>query len=83
MPYLNEEDRFKLDELSMYPVPKTAGELNYLLTKMVLLYLGKNPNYERYNAAVGALESCKLEYYRRMVAPYEDFKKDVNGDVYP
>jgi hypothetical protein len=27
------------------------------------------------------LECCKLEIYRRLVAPYEDKKKDENGDV--
>jgi hypothetical protein len=27
------------------------------------------------------LECCKLEIYRRLVAPYEDKKKEENGDV--
>jgi hypothetical protein len=28
------------------------------------------------------LESVKLEFYRRKVAPYEEHKRIVNGDVY-
>lgn len=32
--------------------------------------------------ALGALECCKLEFYRRVAAPYEDSKIISNGDVY-
>jgi hypothetical protein len=31
---------------------------------------------------VGALEACKLEFYRRVVTPYEENKMKENGDVY-
>jgi len=31
---------------------------------------------------IGALEACKLEFYRRAVVPYEDKKIKENGDVY-
>jgi len=30
---------------------------------------------------MGVLESCKLEFYRQVVAPYEDFKKKEHGSV--
>ena len=60
----------------------TAGELNYHLTMIVLQYLGPAPTYQKYNDAMGALEGCKLELYRRLVAPYEDTKIAENGDVY-
>ena len=36
----------------------------------------------RIRSASGALESAKLEFYRRVVAPYEDEKMNLNGDVY-
>ena len=62
--------------------PCKPGTLNYIITKMALWYLGKNPNYERYNAAIGALECAKQELYRRQIAPYEDDKCKENGDVY-
>lgn len=32
--------------------------------------------------ALGALECCKLEFYRRVAVPYEDGKIKTNGDVY-
>jgi hypothetical protein len=61
---------------------KHPGTLNYIITRLVVWYLGKNPNYERYNAAIGALECAKQELYRRQIAPYEDEKCEENGDVY-
>jgi hypothetical protein len=78
MPYITHEAKNEV----AFVGPKTAGELNYLLTKTVLEYLGKKPNYQLFNDALGALEGCKLELYRRKVAPYEDIKIEQNGDVY-
>jgi hypothetical protein len=80
MPYIHPDRRGALNW--PLPVAKTAGELNYLLTKLVLAYMGNAPTYQVYNGAVGALECCKLELYRRKVVPYEDEKREVNGDVY-
>ncbi len=31
---------------------------------------------------MGALEGSKLEFYRRIAAPYENKKMKENGDVY-
>lgn len=77
MPYIKVEERPRAVNN-----PQTAGELNFALTRMVQSYLGPTPNYGTFNAAIGALECCKLELYRRMVAPYEDKKIQENGDVY-
>lgn len=81
MPYINLAARRVLENFS--PAPIDAGELNFVLTQAVLEYLGDAPRYEAFNVAIGALEACKLELYRRMVAPYEDKKITENGDVYP
>ena len=84
MPYIKEEDR---EELT-WRFPTNAGELNYTLTQVILEYLSSDEentykaNYQRYNDAMGALEGCKLELYRRAIAPYEDKKIQENGDVY-
>lgn len=81
MPYINEEDRKALlEEEGIFPTK--PGELNFILTKLCLEYAGDAPGYETYNSIVGVLECCKLEFYRRAVAPYEDIKKETNGDVY-
>jgi hypothetical protein len=39
------------------------------------------PKYFNYNRAIGVLECIKLEFYRRMVGPYEDIKIKEAGDV--
>tara|TARA_B110001454_G_C12559953_1_gene367232 strand:+ start:229 stop:549 length:321 start_codon:yes stop_codon:yes gene_type:complete len=61
--------------------PGKPGTLNYMITRLVHWWLGDNPNYERYNAAIGVLECAKLELYRRKISPYEDEKIKENGDV--
>lgn len=60
-----------------------AGDLNYIFTKIADEYLLKNGlNYQNINNVVGALDGAKLEFYRRVAAPYEDTKMFLNGDVY-
>jgi len=85
MPYLDPERRryvnTSMELFDGYP-RLSPGDLNYIITRQVQDFLGAEPNYEKFNAAIGALESVKLELYRRMVAPYEDKKKEENGDVY-
>lgn len=85
MPYIKKHRRQSLGtalEYSAIDQIDGPGELNYLVTIFVKDFLGDHPNYERFNAAIGVLESAKLELYRRMVAPYEDTKIKENGDVY-
>jgi hypothetical protein len=81
MPYITKERKFALTGYDC-DSPETAGELNFILTKIILEYLGDKPNYQKFNDAIGALEGCKLELYRRRVAGYEDEKIKINGDVY-
>lgn len=79
MPYIKPEDRCRV----YIEHPRTAGELNFLFTTLIIEYLEKKgESYQTYNDIVGALEGCKLELYRRKIAPYEDKKIEENGDVY-
>lgn len=87
MPYVKGESRKKFKAVQ-FPFKiqadlnkLNAGELNYLITWIIDRQLD-NANYARYNEIIGMLECCKLELYRRMIAPYEDVKKKENGDVY-
>lgn len=84
MPYISLKDRIRIAEEvdEGGPIPTTAGELNYCLTCLVLDYFKRNGGrYQQINDIVGALEGCKLEFYRRVAAPYEDTKIKENGDV--
>ena len=38
--------------------------------------------YAVYNRAMGVFDCAAREFYRRVVAPYEDKKIMENGDVY-
>jgi hypothetical protein len=82
MPYIPQADRERLYHVELVE-PATPGDLNYAITQLCVDYLGPNPNYARLNEITGALECAKLEFYRRMVAPYESTKLAINGDVYP
>ena len=83
-PYINQKLRERIDiELSpvLNKVPLlTIGELNYVITQILLAT--KPTNYTNYNALIGMLECVKQEFYRRVIAPYEDEKKVVEGDVF-
>lgn len=79
MPYIREEFR-----ISAMQRPINCGELNYKLTLAIIEYMTRNGlSYQTLNDIVGALESCKAEFQRRVVAPYEDQKIRENGEVYP
>ena len=62
---------------------KTVGELNYMITIQCREYLERHGlKYQTVNDILGALEGAKLEFYRRVAAPYEDKKIKENGDCY-
>ena len=86
MPYIPREARKAIDSwLAIRPGISTTGELNYAITKLVLSHLGwpnVNVNYDMLQDAIGTLECVKAELYRRMVSPYENQKRDENGDVF-
>jgi len=47
------------------------------------MYLINNEiKYKTFESIIGMLESAKLEFYRRLMASYEDKKKEENGDVF-
>lgn len=80
MPYIKSLDRAQLDTLRC---AQNSGELNYELTKVIQRYISnQGASYRTMNDVIGALESCKLEFYRRIVAPHENMKIQQNGDVY-
>ena len=60
-----------------------AGVLNYTITKLIDGLYGplEKAGYKDYNEAIGMLECCKLEFYRKAAAPYEDLKLRENGAV--
>ena len=82
MPYLTKEKKMLVD-WSDQRTATNPGVLNYCLSMMCYRYLvSKKESYQTYNDIVGALECCKQELYRRLIANYEDIKIKENGDVF-
>jgi hypothetical protein len=61
----------------------SPGELNYLVTLLAIKYMQINGlRYAYMNDVVGALDSAKEEFRRRVMAPYEQqkaFERDQEG----
>lgn len=86
MPYIKDDDRCHLeqDENGQNQNSRNCGELNYLITLLVINFLEeKGLSYQTCNDIVGALDNAKDEFKRRVQNPYEDRKIRENGDVYP
>jgi len=58
------------------------GQLNFAITQILVGWLGGYKSYEAFNAVMGTLDCVAREFYRRVVAPYEEEKKKASGDVY-
>jgi len=87
LPYIKSGNRSKyntilrelIETLKALPPEEVDGELNYVVTKILKEIFPLR--YFHINKAVGVLECIKLEYYRRVAAPYEDSKIQESGDV--
>lgn len=62
--------------------PMTPGELNYCITCLVDGYMAGNLDYQAINDVQGALACVMNETYRRVAVPYEQWKAEVNGEVF-
>ena len=84
MPYISYVARQTVDAHG----PTTPGELNYAITRLLVKYASyahasiEDISYMTLNDMLGALEGAKLEFYRRIVVPFEEQKLKANGDVY-
>ena len=87
MPYVKQYKRNKYEKileelikiLKALPPEEIDGELNYVVSKILREIYPLR--YFHINKAVGVLECIKLEYYRRVAAPYEDLKIEETGDI--
>lgn len=87
MPYILKERRPAIDAAmdgALLTSIDSPGDLNYAISRLVHQYaLTKNGPvcYNSLNALMGVFECAKLEFYRTVVAPYEDTKIEANGPV--
>jgi len=81
MPYITQDARKELDNNERKP--DALGELNYEITMLIKDYLDRQGHgYRNYAGVIGMLETIILEYYRRVVVPYEQEKIRENGDIF-
>jgi hypothetical protein len=83
MPYIKKENRQDIDDclndLEMYI--ENSGELCYIVYKLMNDLTKVNKCFKTMSSLISEVECAKLEFYRRVVAPYEDKKIEENGDV--
>lgn len=85
MPYIKEERRTAIDSavLELNHYIDGPGELNYAITKLCLKYLEEGVfGYSTLSAVRAVLHDVHDEFYRRVMVPYEEKKREENGDVY-
>ena len=95
MPYVNEVVKknmapFIEDLIQFLEHENTViqpGEFTYIIYRLMLAHreglramIGDH-KYSSLAEILGCVESAKLEFYRRIVAPFEDLKITENGDV--
>lgn len=85
MPYVEDDKKIKVD-LAIHDLVSnikfySVGQINYALSKILIAY--DPQHYLDHNTLIGLLECVKLEYWRRMVVPYEEKKRQINGDIFP
>jgi hypothetical protein len=79
VPYIKRERR---QDFTSPGHPETAGEINYLFTKIALKYIeDKGESYQAYNDIAGAVHLMLLELERRRIGIYEDEAILRNGDL--
>lgn len=87
MPYLADEERkIELSKQLLTVDPVTKGELNYVLCEIVQDYLGsmdpKEVGYADISEAGDAMIDAYLEFVRCVLVPYEERRRQENGDVW-
>ena len=84
-PYIKPEARTQYDRLLhtlARRISDDPGALNYCVTRLVDDLWQTRQSYKTIALVTGVLENVKQEFWDRIARPYEDKKKELNGDVY-
>jgi len=93
MPYIKQEERDQIDpklrDLLMHMGPLTPGQFVYIIYQLAQWQatdggVSNLPvNWTKCNEIMGNIDCAGREFYRRVVAPYEDNAVSKNGDCEP
>lgn len=62
---------------------ESPGEIQYVIAEILNDYVArKGLRYQVLNDVMGALAGAQMEFYRKVVAPYESEKEEANGGIY-
>lgn len=85
MPYIEpvRQDRLAYTPFESADLAQDVGEFTYLLFVAAKSYgfAATEQSYARHAEVITALDNAKEEYRRRFLNPYEDQKREENGDV--
>lgn len=82
MPYIPESRRALITALGKEDAA-TVGELTYQLTATIRYYLArKKLSFQTVAEITAALHQCQRDFDERIVEPYEEAKREGNGDVW-
>ncbi|MFA5599147.1 MAG: hypothetical protein WDA06_00985 [Phenylobacterium sp.] len=90
MPYIKEERKNELDvNKEINSIAKSlkdnnwgTGDFNYVISRIAWLLVKDNISYKTLSKARAAMNDASIEFYRRLMADYEDKKAEENGDVF-
>lgn len=84
MPYTLQDDRNPVEEAIriLSNRIKSKGDLNYTICELVgRLILKTKISYTQISEWIDGVHGAERELTRRVLDPYEDLKKEQNGDV--
>jgi len=84
MPFIKPSDRLPFDRwLAACPSFANKGELEYAIYLLLCKYMkGKETCYSLLHDAVYAATHAGEEFKRLVMDPYEDTKREENGDIF-
>ena len=88
MPYITQEERLKVNPEIDRMVDLiqqnnwNVGLINYIFSTILWTWFKQVPSYPTINGIVGVLGCVKDEFYKRIASPYENIKKEINGDLH-
>lgn len=93
MPYIPEVYRKRVDEhinnlvVAINDIQEGQprimdGVVNYCITKLLLGTIACHLQYSNIVRAIGTCTAIIQEFYRRIAGPYEDKKRDMEGEVF-
>ncbi len=83
MPYIDKVERDKITKWLERALGEidTKGQLCFAIYYLMKEFAERRMNFDNASNSLIAADCAKLEFYRRIMAPYEDKKIEENGDI--